>query len=203
MASSFHHGSSPFRLVGNAERRRISFAGRASLDRQKRYLTRRAVPFYLRSADRWPGIATRWPLTALSMEGVGSARFAGFHYRGALDAYLEARGFAERARDRRALGAIDADLASVYQQTWDLDSAVRSMSSDHHPSCRMFIIGLNCCFCSAVCARTPVRFRSFEGMGGARALLQRAESGGGGGQRLGLLVRGADRKRRPGGCRRG
>ncbi len=63
---------------------------------------------------------------AWALEGAGGASFASFDYRGALDAYLQARSFAEQARDRRSLGAIDADLASLYQQTGDLDSAIRS-----------------------------------------------------------------------------
>ena len=60
------------------------------------------------------------------LDGVGSSRLAGLHYRGALDAYLGAKALAETARDRNALGAIDADLASVYQQMGDFDSALRS-----------------------------------------------------------------------------
>lgn len=57
--------------------------------------------------------------------GIGDARFARFDYKGALDAYLEARGFAESARDPVSLGATDVDLASLYQQMWDRDSALR------------------------------------------------------------------------------
>lgn len=60
------------------------------------------------------------------LEGVGSARFAGIHYRGALDAYLQARSFAERGRDALILGGVDANLASLYQQMGDVDSAIRS-----------------------------------------------------------------------------
>jgi CHAT domain-containing protein/tetratricopeptide (TPR) repeat protein len=63
---------------------------------------------------------------AWALEGAGSASLAIFDYRSALEAYLQAKKFAEQARDRRSLGAIDADLASLYEQTLDLDSAVRS-----------------------------------------------------------------------------
>ena len=122
LAASIHTGSSHSGWWGTQEAHQLRQAARVSIAQGNFDQAERA---YLRSADL--AARHRDPLArALSMEGVGSARFAGFHYRGALDAYLEARGFAERARDRRALGAIDADLASVYQQTWDLDSAVRS-----------------------------------------------------------------------------
>jgi len=62
---------------------------------------------------------------AWSVSGIGDARFARFDYMGALDAYLEARKFAETARDPVSLGAIDLDLASLYQQMWDRDSALQ------------------------------------------------------------------------------
>lgn len=62
---------------------------------------------------------------AWSLEGVGDTRFANFNYRGALDAYLQAKTFAERARDPLVLGAIDGNLSSVYQQMSDFDSALR------------------------------------------------------------------------------
>ena len=59
------------------------------------------------------------------VSGIGDARFASFDYMGALDAYLEAQRFAEAARDPVSLGAIDLNLASLYQQMWDYDSALR------------------------------------------------------------------------------
>ncbi len=59
------------------------------------------------------------------VSGIGDARFASFDYVGALNAYLEARKFAETARDPVSLGAIDVDLTSLYQQMWDRDSALR------------------------------------------------------------------------------
>src|SRR6202012_3694385 len=60
------------------------------------------------------------------LDGVGSARLALLRLRSAADAYLEAKAWAQKARDRAALGAIDADLASVYEQTGDFDSALRA-----------------------------------------------------------------------------
>lgn len=58
--------------------------------------------------------------------GVAGSRFSRFDYRGALDAYLQARGQAQQARDRLCLGAIDFNLSSLYLQMWDFDSAIRS-----------------------------------------------------------------------------
>jgi CHAT domain-containing protein len=60
------------------------------------------------------------------LSGVADSRFARFNYRGALDAYLQAKGQAEQARDRVTLGAIEFNLSRLYQQMWDLDSALRS-----------------------------------------------------------------------------
>jgi hypothetical protein len=71
------------------------------------------------------GARHRDPLAqAWFLDGVGSARLAQLHLRSAADAYLDAKAWAEKARDRAALGAIDADLASVYEQTGDFDSAL-------------------------------------------------------------------------------
>lgn len=58
------------------------------------------------------------------LDGAGSARLAGLHFSRALEAYLEAKNLAEKARNRAALGAIDGDLASVYEQMGDFDSAL-------------------------------------------------------------------------------
>jgi len=80
---------------------------------------------YQRGADlavqRHDRIARAWFLS-----GVADSRFARFDYRGALAAYLQAKGLAEQARDRMSLGAIDLNLSSLYQQMWDFDSARRS-----------------------------------------------------------------------------
>src|ERR1022692_577232 len=65
--------------------------------------------------------------SALFLNGVASTRLARFEYRGALDAYLEARRQAEASRDRTSLGVIDLNLASLYQQMYDFDSARRSL----------------------------------------------------------------------------
>ncbi len=72
------------------------------------------------AAEHRDPVARAWFIS-----GVGDARFARFDYRGALDAYLKARGFAQSARDPVSLGATDLDLASLYQQMWDRDSALR------------------------------------------------------------------------------
>lgn len=61
------------------------------------------------------------------LNGVGSARFSQFDYRGALDAYLKARHQAEVSRDRTFVGGVDLNLASLYQQIWDFSSAGRSV----------------------------------------------------------------------------
>ena len=63
---------------------------------------------------------------AWCVSGIGDARLAVFDYRGAMAAYLEAKPFAERARDPVSLGAIEANLASLYQQIGDSDSALRA-----------------------------------------------------------------------------
>ncbi len=60
------------------------------------------------------------------LSGVGDARFASYNYRGALDAYLQAREFAEKARDPLCLGSIDFNLSSLYMETGDPASALRS-----------------------------------------------------------------------------
>jgi CHAT domain-containing protein len=68
---------------------------------------------------------------AWCLSGVAGSRFAEFNYGGALDAYLQAKSQAERARDRVSLGAIDFDLSELYRQMWDLDSALRSAEQAH------------------------------------------------------------------------
>ena len=56
----------------------------------------------------------------------GGAQFAQFQYRDALATYLEARKLAQSAGDREELGLILFNLSSLYQQVWDLPSALRS-----------------------------------------------------------------------------
>jgi CHAT domain-containing protein len=73
------------------------------------------------AAQRRDRVAGAWFLI-----GVAGSRFSRFDYRGALDAYLQARGQAEQARDRLCLGAIDFNLSSLYLQMWDFESALRS-----------------------------------------------------------------------------
>lgn len=60
------------------------------------------------------------------LDGEGSASLAGFRFRRALDSYIQAKSWAEKARDRTALGAIEGDLASLYQQMGDFDSALHA-----------------------------------------------------------------------------
>jgi tetratricopeptide (TPR) repeat protein len=58
--------------------------------------------------------------------GVGSARFARFDYPGALEAYLDARKLAQQGGFREDLEAILLNLSALYQQVWDLDSALEA-----------------------------------------------------------------------------
>src|SRR5271166_5572100 len=73
------------------------------------------------AVERHDRVARAWCLS-----GVADSRVARFDYRGALDAYLQAKALAEQARDRVSLGAIDFNLSGLYQQMWDFDSALRS-----------------------------------------------------------------------------
>ena len=57
---------------------------------------------------------------------MGAARLLQFHYRAALDAFLEARDLAARIGDPFALSVSSVNLSSLYLQTWDIDSAVRA-----------------------------------------------------------------------------
>lgn len=58
--------------------------------------------------------------------GVGDARLSTNDFRGAVEAYLEAKQLGERVHDPALLGATDADLASTYEQMGDVESARRS-----------------------------------------------------------------------------
>ena len=73
------------------------------------------------ASSRHDRLARAWCLS-----GIADARFASFDYRGALEAYLEAKSLAQRARDPVLLGAIDFNLSSLYQQLWDAESALRA-----------------------------------------------------------------------------
>jgi CHAT domain-containing protein len=57
---------------------------------------------------------------------LGGAQFAQFQYRDALASYLEARRLAQSVGDREEMGLILFNLSSLYQQVWDLPSALRA-----------------------------------------------------------------------------
>jgi CHAT domain-containing protein/tetratricopeptide (TPR) repeat protein len=57
---------------------------------------------------------------------VGGCRLAQFHYRGALDSFLEARKLAKAIGDQMDLGALAVNLSSLYLQVWDFDSALNA-----------------------------------------------------------------------------
>jgi CHAT domain-containing protein len=57
---------------------------------------------------------------------MGAAQLLQFHYRSALDSFLEARDLAARTGDPFALSVSAVNLSSLYLQTWDVDSAVRA-----------------------------------------------------------------------------
>lgn len=84
-----------------------------------------AEPLYLRAY----GLARRagdQVGAARMLMSVGGARFAAYHYRGALTAYLDAERSALLAGDLADAAAVEANLASLYLELWDIDSAVRS-----------------------------------------------------------------------------
>jgi hypothetical protein len=60
------------------------------------------------------------------LSGVGAARLARFDFQGVLEANIEAKHTAESAGDWLNVGAIDLNLASLYEQVWDLDAALRA-----------------------------------------------------------------------------
>ena len=74
---------------------------------------------YEEGARRHDTVAAERYLTS-----VAGCRFAQFRYRDALASYLQARSLAASIRDRQELGAIAVNLSSLYQQMWDLDSAL-------------------------------------------------------------------------------
>jgi CHAT domain-containing protein len=60
------------------------------------------------------------------LNNVGSARFASFRYKAALDAYLQARRLAEVHGMREWAGLISANLSSLYFQMREIPSAARA-----------------------------------------------------------------------------
>jgi tetratricopeptide (TPR) repeat protein len=54
---------------------------------------------------------------------LGNCRYSLFHYREALDTYLQARRFAEKAADWISAGALDVNISSLYLLMGDLDAA--------------------------------------------------------------------------------
>lgn len=120
LPASIHTGLLHSGWWGTTEAYQLRQAARNSISQGK---FEQAERFYLTGLEL--GARHRDPLAqAWFLDGVGSARLALLHLRSAAEAYLEAKAWAEKARDRAALGAIDADLASVYEQTGDFDSAL-------------------------------------------------------------------------------
>ncbi len=104
-------------------------AGRAEFRVQR--FTRAAQMFlhgYRESQRRnLPDFAARF------LNNLGGCRFAVFDYRGAMQSYLEARGLAERARDREMAGGLALNISSLYLQMGDAEAAARAASAglDH------------------------------------------------------------------------
>jgi CHAT domain-containing protein len=122
LTASIHTGSSHSGWWGTQEALALRRAAKISIGQGNFEEAERVFRHGEQVASRHHDLVAQ----AWFLDGVGSASLAGFRYRGALDAYLQAKALAQKARDRAALGAIDADLASVYQQVWDFDSALRS-----------------------------------------------------------------------------
>lgn len=89
-------------------------------------------------AGRYPAAAARYrslagrgsalhetTLAARATANLGSCLMALHRYQPALQAFLEARALAERAGDSSAVAGIDANIASLYTETNDLDAAGR------------------------------------------------------------------------------
>ena len=64
--------------------------------------------------------------TVLYLTAVATCRMMQFHYRAALEAYLQAKQLAKAVGDRLNLGAILSNLSALYQQVGDIDSALRA-----------------------------------------------------------------------------
>src|SRR5579864_8379153 len=62
----------------------------------------------------------------LCLSGAANCRVVRFHYRAALEAYLQAKDLALSIGDRLDLGGLEVNLSSLYQQVADFDSALRS-----------------------------------------------------------------------------
>jgi hypothetical protein len=160
LTASIHTGSSHSGWWGTQEALALRRAAKISIGQGNFEEAERVFRHGEQVASRHHDLVAQ----AWFLDGVGSASLAGFRYRGALDAYLQAKALAQKARDRAALGAIDADLASVYQQVWDFDSALRS-AEEAEAITRAFrtsITGRTCYFWWANCVPMRVRSRCFE-----------------------------------------
>ena len=86
---------------------------------------------YNAAADRYRALAARGTLihdttfAARATANFGGCLFALHRYQPALQAFLDARTLAERARDSSTLAGIDTNIASLYTETNDLDAAAR------------------------------------------------------------------------------
>lgn len=63
------------------------------------------------------------PTAALALMAAANCQFVQFHYRAALESYLEAKKSTESRGDRLNLGAVELSLSNLYEQVGDLDSA--------------------------------------------------------------------------------
>jgi tetratricopeptide (TPR) repeat protein len=66
-------------------------------------------------------------LNARALGNIGACQFALHQYRPALKSFLEARSLAVRAKDSSAAAAFDANIASLYSELGELDSAAAWM----------------------------------------------------------------------------
>lgn len=86
---------------------------------------------YAAAAARYQTLAARGAaihdttFRARATANFGGCLFALHRYQPALQAFLEARGLAERAGDSSTLAGIDTNIASLYTETNDLDAAAR------------------------------------------------------------------------------
>jgi hypothetical protein len=60
---------------------------------------------------------------ALAMVDAANCQVVQFHYRAALESYLEAKRLAASTGARLSLGAVELSLSNLYEQVGDLDSA--------------------------------------------------------------------------------
>jgi CHAT domain-containing protein len=83
-----------------------------------------AERLYRSSYDRAKGRGNNQAAIAY-LSGAASCQMAQFHYRAALESYLQAKQLALSLGDRMNLEAVSINLASLYQQVGDADSALR------------------------------------------------------------------------------